>query len=142
MKGKSHLPPGLILLVALIVVWLLYPTVEGFVLPKDPVLKELQEQLSVLHPRFKSIELYEGKKSYTLNKKHVYICLKDENGRYYNRNMLVYVCLHEYAHLLNVEIGHGKEFQQIFQQVLNAASERGLYNPSIPPLKQYCGVVE
>ena len=137
-------PAGFMLLILFVLVWMLYPSVEGFVFSKDPLLGELQQQLSVIHPRFQNMKLYEGSKSYTLNKKHVYICLKDEHGRYYNRNMLVYVILHEYAHVLCPKIDekeHSKEFFQIFDELLMKATQIGLYNPSIPPLKKYCGVV-
>ena len=57
--------------------------VERYYKVDDPVLSEIKDQLSVLHPKFKNLELYEGDKSYTINKKKVYICLKDKNGRYY-----------------------------------------------------------
>jgi len=113
-------------------------TIDYYV-ARDPLLEELRQQLSVLHPRFKDVELYEGNKSYTINKKRVYVCLKDEHGRYYNRNMLVYVICHEYAHMLCDEIGHTEKFFEIFQHLLDEAANRGLYNPSIPPLAKYCG---
>jgi hypothetical protein len=41
------------------------------------------------------ISLYRGNRSYTINKEKVYLCLKDEKDEYYNRNMLIYVLLHE-----------------------------------------------
>lgn len=106
---------------------------------KDPLLDELKKQLSVIDPKFQDVELYEGDKSYTINKKHVYICLKDKHGRYYNRNMLVYVICHEYSHMLCPEIGHTKKFFSIFDDVLKRAANLGLYDPNIPPLTDYCG---
>jgi hypothetical protein len=106
---------------------------------RDPVLDELRQQLADLDPKFQNVELYEGDKSYTVNKKKVFICLKDNNGRYYNRNMLVYVTLHEYAHMLCKSVGHTPEFFTIFDELLDKATEMGLYNPSIPPLDDYCG---
>ncbi len=106
---------------------------------RDPVLDKLKTQLSVLHPKFQNVELYEGNKSYTINKKKVFVCLKDENGRYYNRNMLAYVILHEYSHMLCKSIGHTAEFDSIFDDLLAKASRMGLYDPSIPPLENYCG---
>lgn len=128
----------IIMLVLAAAVCVYYDSIEYYVL-RDPVLEDLRDKLSVLHPRFRSIVLYEGNRSYTINKKKVYICLKDRNGEYYDRNMLVYVICHEYAHILNKEIGHGTEFQEIFAQLLQKASALGLYDPSIPPVKDYCG---
>jgi hypothetical protein len=106
---------------------------------QDPVLRELQRQLSQLDPKFENVEIYEGDKSYTINKRRVYICLKDEHGRYYDRNMLAYVTLHEYAHILCDEIGHTDKFFSIFQSLLEKAEEMGYYDSSIPLLMDYCG---
>lgn len=112
---------------------------EYYLSSTDPVLDQLQRDLAVLHPKFARTQLYVGDKSYTINKKKVYICLKDQHDRYYNRNMLVYVILHEYAHILCDEIGHTPKFFDIFDKVLAKATEKGLYNPSIPLVKEYCG---
>lgn len=129
---------SLFLLIILGIAFLYCYCAESFA-PRDPVLSELKEQLAELHPKFKNVELYVGDKSYTINKKRVYICLKDEKGRYYSRNMLCYVILHEYAHMLCDEIGHTEKFGQVFQKLLKQAAERGLYNPNIPPVSDYCG---
>lgn len=105
----------------------------------DPILHELKTQLAQLDPKFENVELYEGDKSYTINKKKVYICLKDKNGRYYNRNMLVYVILHEYAHMLCDEVGHTDKFYRVFNHLLDRAERAGLYDPNISPIGKYCG---
>jgi hypothetical protein len=115
----------------------LFTVYEGYT--SDPILLELHKQLAILDNKFKDVDIYEGDKSYTINKKKVYICLKDEHGKYYSRNMLVYVILHEYAHILCDEIGHTDKFFDIFQKLLAKASASGIYNPSIPPVKNYCG---
>ncbi len=128
----------ILLFIVICVVYFLFQKIEYFT-SHDPVLDELRNQLAVLHPKFKDVELYEGKKSYTINKEKVYICTKDTNGRYYSRNMLCYVILHEYAHMICDEIGHTRKFQTIFDDLLQQASDYGLYNPSIPPLTDYCG---
>lgn len=109
---------------------------------KDPLLKELHKQLSQLHPKFENISINEGNKTYTINKKKIFICLKDEYGRYYNRNHLVYVILHEYSHVLCDEWdtdSHGEKFWIIFDGLLEDASSAGLYDSSIPVLENYCG---
>jgi hypothetical protein len=132
-------PKQLLIVIPLVyIVNSLLDNIEHFT-SRDPVLDKLKEELSVLDPKFKNVELYEGNKSYTINKKKVFVCLKDEHGRYYNRNMLCYVVLHEYAHMLCKSIGHTEEFNEIFDHLLEKASRLGLYNPSIPPLTDYCG---
>lgn len=106
---------------------------------RDPVLDELQKQLATIDPKFGNVELYSGKKSYTINKSQVFICTKDKKGRYYNRNMLMYVLLHEIAHMECDELNHTPKFYTIFDKLLKRAATAKLYNPSIPPLTDYCG---
>jgi beta-lactamase regulating signal transducer with metallopeptidase domain len=127
----------ILILVLYIIYQCLYDQIESFY-QSDPVLDQIKKQLSILHPKFKNVDIYEGDKSYTINKKKIYICLKDKDGKYYNKNMLVYVILHEYAHYLNSTIGHNNDFFQIFNDLLDKAAKLGLYNPNIPLLKNYC----
>jgi hypothetical protein len=84
------------------------------------------------------VTFYRGEKSYTINKEIVYICLKDENGEYYNENMLIYVVAHELAHVLCEEIGHTDSFHEIFDSLIQKLTQEGIYNPSIPVIKNYC----
>jgi hypothetical protein len=86
----------------------------------------------------KETELYVGNKSYSINKKKIYMCLKDEKGQYYDNNSLVFVLLHEMSHCLNNEIGHGDKFQKIFDELLALATEKGIYDPNIPMIDNYC----
>jgi len=129
------------LFLILLVVYILHSITTNveFFSVQDPVLNELKNQLAELHPRFKNVELYVGDKSYTINKQKVYICMKDRHGRYYSRNMLCYVILHEYAHMICKDLHHGGEFPATFQRLLDQAAAKGLYDPSIPPLDDYCG---
>lgn len=106
---------------------------------RDPVLDTLHKQLCIVDPRICDIDLYKGSKSYTLNKSSIYICLKDKHGKYYSRNMLCYVLLHEYAHVLCESVGHTPEFYEIFNTLLQKAAKKKLYDPSIPPVENYCG---
>jgi predicted metal-dependent hydrolase len=65
--------------------------------------------------------------------------LKDENGDYYPLNMLIHVLTHEIAHFLNTkDVGHTPEFYKVFDEILKNAAEQGIYNPSIPLVKNYC----
>jgi hypothetical protein len=85
------------------------------------------------------IQLYVGKKSYTINKKKTYMCLRDENGNYYDNNTLLYVLLHELTHSINTgSIGHDEQFQDTFDQLLAWAVENGVYDPSKPMITNYC----
>ena len=108
----------------------------------DPMITELHRVMSAIHPKANDITLKQGNKSYTINKKDVTLCLKDPGDQYYNKNMLVYVAIHELAHVICKSVGHTNEFWDINDKLLVKASELGFYNPSIPPVKDYiehCG---
>ena len=89
--------------------------------------------------------------SYTVNKRDVHVCLRtrDKQENVYDINTLMYVMLHELAHMGNytrdlVPIeGHGEEFKSIFAFLVNEAITAGLYekvdytaNP-----QEYCGMM-
>ena len=78
------------------------------------------------------------KKSYTINKKYIFICLYDEHGNIYPDNQLIHVLLHEIAHSVCDEIGHTNKFNQILDIFLIEAQKNGLYDPTIPPIVDYC----
>lgn len=104
----------------------------------DPMLDRLKFVLIPVHPVIKTLDLYKADKSYTINKQKIYLCVKDKNGEYYPLNMLVYVALHEIAHLLNTyDVGHTEKFHEIFNQLLERAQKLGIYNPSIPIIQNY-----
>jgi hypothetical protein len=106
----------------------------------DPMIKILKDIVSNIIPgAAKDIVFHEGEKSYTINKKYVYICLKDDNGKYYDTNTLVYVTLHEISHVFCNSIDHTDEFSFIFDTLLNKASSIGIYDPHKEIPKHYCG---
>lgn len=84
------------------------------------------------------IKVYKGNKSYTINKRKVYLCLKDENDEYYSDNMLMYVFLHELSHVICEETGHTQLFHNIFQELLDYAVEEGVYDDTVPIVQDYC----
>ncbi len=105
---------------------------------EDPMIVEIHGLLSVVDPEAaNSITIKKGEKSYTVNKKHMHLCLLNEEGNYFNKNMLMYVALHELAHVKCKSIGHTPEFHQIFDELLEKASRIGVYNPEIPPVSDY-----
>ncbi len=121
-----------------ILIWAIVTQVKEHHKQNDPKLKQLKAQLARIHPAVKDIDFYEGERSYTINKEKIYLCLKDEHGNYYDNNMLAYVTLHEIAHVLNDEVGHTDKFHEIFEGLLKKATALGIYNPSLPLVKNYC----
>jgi hypothetical protein len=89
--------------------------------------------------------------TYTVDKSDMHICLRTRNSseEIYDINTLMYVVLHEAAHLANYSkngnaiIGHGLEFKNIFAFLVKNAIELGIYNyidyNNIP--QEYCGIM-
>ena len=129
---------GLFIVVVIISYFTLNHVIERFK-QEDPKLHELRSRLRMIRPdTVDKLILLEDQKSYTINKKKVYMCLRDEKGDYYHDNMLMFVALHELAHVLCDEIGHTEKFHSIFQQLLKEASDMNIYDPSIAPIENYC----
>lgn len=84
------------------------------------------------------IKVYKGKKSYTINKRKVFLCLRDENNEYYEDNMLLYVFLHELAHVICDEVGHTKKFHDIFKDLLDVAVDKNIWDPDEEIIQNYC----
>jgi hypothetical protein len=114
------------------------PSSDSYTRFDDPKLDELKQRLSLAFPEIRNLDLTGSNKSLTINKQHVFICTKDEQGEYYSDNMLIYVILHELAHVLCDEVGHTDKFRKIFQELLDRAHDAGVYDPSIPPIDNYC----
>jgi len=136
-------------------------TIENFVLSKEKDTQEIEPKLKLLQDKISpmfadnveysgilaninkkrllnEIYLSKGNKSYTINKEHIYMCLKDENNNYYDDNMLIYVLLHETAHSICDEIGHTKKYHKIFDALLEKATQMNIYDPRIPITRDYC----
>ena len=128
--------------------------VEEFSLQGDPKIDDIKIKLSPLFSKdikhtgvlsvinnrdiMNEIDIYKGNKSYTINKEKVYLCLKDENGQYYNDNLLIFVTLHELSQVLSNTIGHDKNFSSIFDALLKKATEMNIYDPKLPIDQNYC----
>jgi hypothetical protein len=111
--------------------------------PPHMLRKKFGGMLSDLNHRniMSEIKLLEGPKSFTINKKQIYLCLKDKKAgeeNYYDYNSLIFVTLHEIAHVLCNEVGHTEKFKRIFKELLEHASSLGLYDETKPFVKDYC----
>jgi hypothetical protein len=88
--------------------------------------------------------------TFTVDKKDMHICLRTRDGKekVYDINLLMYVILHELAHLINYDkngepiIGHGNEFMDIFRMLVSESMLVGIYqytNYAERPV-EYCGM--
>jgi len=127
-----------IILIIGIISFFVYTQILEHYARNEPKILELKEKLKIVHPRVEGLDFFAGNKSYTINKQKVYLCLKDENGEYYEDNMLTYVALHELGHVLCDEVGHTEKWKRIFEDLLVDAENKGVYDSNVPPILDYC----
>ena len=111
---------------------------------RDEKLNQIRDKLIQLHPKASSMSFcIDDQETYTEDKFKTYMCLKDKDGNYYPDNMLMYVAIHELAHAISKQVDPNhktQEFHQNFNYLLNKAKELGIYDPSIPPIEEYCNI--
>lgn len=83
--------------------------------------------------------------SYSVNKgEEVVFCLRSKKtNKLHDINLMMYVAIHEMAHIGCHEIGHTKLFKDIFALYLNVAIELDIYkydNYDSNPI-EYCGMI-
>lgn len=84
--------------------------------------------------------------SYSVNKgESVHFCLRQRQGNnesLVKENIMIFVALHEMAHMVTPTIGHGPDFWNNFGWLLKIAEDQGIYTYedfSAHPVS-YCGV--
>jgi hypothetical protein len=83
--------------------------------------------------------------SFSVNKgEELAFCLKSKrDGQIHEVNLLIYVALHEMAHIACPEIGHGDLFKKVFRFLTLRAIDMGIYQKvdyNQNPV-EYCGMV-
>lgn len=144
---------GLFLVIIVIVVIILFgmwwanrKTYRAYYNVDNPVINQIRQNFAKLKPEYGNVPIREGDSSYTEGKKFITLCLRDPaTGKYYDMNTIMYVALHELAHLVSESYGspgneHNDEFKKNFQVILDRAERLGFYNPNIPMPKTYCGI--
>lgn len=86
----------------------------------------------------------EGSTSYSVNKgEKVVFCLRSKrNKQLHHLNLLIFVAVHELAHIMSVSYGHNLEFMNNFKFLLKEAVKTGVWkkiNFSLNP-QEYCGI--
>ena len=82
--------------------------------------------------------------TYTLNKRDMYFCLtpRDDDIYVYDINTLMFVAIHELAHISSKSVGHTDEFKINFKDLIEHSIKLGVYeyiDYSKTPV-EYCGV--
>lgn len=112
--------------------------------------KNNDQRVTLLLSRFDPNKISEGAKdrnytTYTLNKgEKIVFCLRarDNSERLHSLNLLLFVAIHELAHIMTVSTGHTEEFQKNFTYLLHEAVDIGIYKPEnfrANPTT-YCGI--
>ena len=87
--------------------------------------------------------LEHGYTSYSINKgEKIVLCIRQNDNTFVSPNVLLYVSIHELAHLATKNVGHTASFWKNFKWLLNEAIAIGIYertdyaeNP-----QRYCGI--
>jgi hypothetical protein len=83
-----------------------------------------------------------GYTSYTIDKASVVLCIRQSSGDFVPKNVIMYVAIHELAHIMTSTVGHTPEFWANNTRLLDAAKQIGIYEPqdfSKTP-QPYCGM--
>ena len=81
--------------------------------------------------------------SYSVNKgEKIVFCIRHKDQSFVNLNTLMFVAIHEMAHLESKTIGHNKEFWDNMTEMLKVSIKLGIYqyqDYKVEPVK-YCGI--
>jgi hypothetical protein len=114
--------------------------------------KEYEQYIDLLEKNFNNERTYiyenipdSDLTSFTINKgEELGFCLKSKiTGKFHNINLLMYVAIHEMAHMACPETGHGELFKKVFLFLTEKAIDMGLYikiNYEINNV-EYCGMI-
>jgi len=113
---------------------------------------EMKEYIELLGSNFNQerTKIYENDPSseltsFSVNKgEEVAFCLKSKkSGELHKLNLLLYVAIHEMAHMGCPEIGHGELFKKVFRFLTLRAIDMGIYEKedyNANPV-EYCGMI-
>lgn len=118
----------------------------------DHLKKNFSDDVRVerIQENFRSDKISEGSEnskytSYSINKgEKIVLCIrsKDEQKKLVDLNTMMFVVLHELAHIATKSIGHTPEFWENFKWILKEAVNTGIYKSQDFNNKpvEYCGI--
>ncbi len=82
--------------------------------------------------------------SYSVNKgEKISICIRNTDNSFMDMNTILFVAIHELAHVMTISTGHTEEFWKNMKFILEVAESIGIYKPidyqKFP--ETYCGMV-
>jgi len=111
----------------------------------EPYIEQLKNNLSETNTVVYETDPSSQLTSYSVNKgEELSFCLKSKKtNQLHDLNLLMYVAIHEMAHIACPEIGHGDLFKKIFRKLAEEAIKIGIYKKvnfsEIPT--EYCGMI-
>jgi hypothetical protein len=131
---------GSIFLILLVVYFVRRNNTENYQIARDEASTKMFDQLMVdlkkIYPHDLSKINMKGlvscipEDSYTENKKHVCICLRNKNGNFYPYSKLLKIGIHELAHVISKQHDpehKTPEFINNYASLMNKAKELGLH---------------
>lgn len=110
-----------------------------------PLMQQLFDRFEFYNLKEISPNNYGKDTAYTINKKYIYICLKNAVYPYniYNLNTALFVLLHELTHLSNIKWDHSEDFWRLFKFYLTEAVNCQIYTPVDYKLhpEKYCNTM-
>ena len=100
--------------------------------PNKPQIKQLNKNFTPDPSRFEEATPDAEHTSYSVNKgEKVHLCLRQREGNneaLVSENIMVFVSLHEMAHVITPSLGHGPDFWNNFAWLLKQAEEIKIYS--------------
>lgn len=96
--------------------------------PKDPRVQRLTDRFNV--GSFQETRIDSSHTSFSVDKgEEIHLCLRDKSDDFtlHKINTLMFVSLHELAHVASANQGHGEEFSKNFVWILKFATQIGIY---------------
>jgi predicted metal-dependent hydrolase len=93
-----------------------------------------------VYPPAEQLHIAPGSESVTIEKRKIFLCLRDKQGVYYPFDVLLYVLLHELAHVVSKSYSpsHNKEFKDNFEALLQRARDYGYLLKITHVPENYC----
>lgn len=131
----------ILIICVVVLILVVSSTTRSYYSHNHPILTQVRTNFAKINPEYAKIPLRKGDSAYTENKSVITLCLKNpKTGEYYDMNTIMYVALHELAHIVSKTHGHNEEFKRNFDALLSQASSLGIYDPTKPIPPNYCGI--